>query len=664
VKKLQIILIGIVFSVCSSCIKEKFDEYESSVNTPLIEIEDANISPQFDWKTTKDIRLKLTAKGYNGQNLAVIFEVVDAKNRLLAKGTPNNNGVYETIITVPITCSEVTIYPNYLGLISQVTLSTTSTILEFNFHADASKMNFSNVIQEKTIEKNRKNRVAVSACGYLSTYDNNGVPITLENDDVLNSDFLDQVNASLPERRPVPDYHPQYIADGLNTDIRLEAEADVYITFVHEGAGYKNTLGFYTYDLDNPPTNIDEISNCQVIFPNLSFSGSGGDLHSGQKVLLGTFPSNTGIGWFLIANGWTGSSVNMGQPIYYSNPNFNPESTSDARNHMVLIKDEARELILLGFEDINRDSNSDNDFNDAVFYVTANPYSAIIIDDLPEIDISDDADNDNVSDLYDDYPNDPTRSFNNYYPSEGAYSTLAFEDLWPSKGDYDYNDLVLDYQHNRVTNNQNVIIEMISDFRITGVLAGFKHNAFAVELPIIASKVGNVSGNRISNNFFLLNGNGTESGHTNAVIPIFDHAGDNFTSATDPDPIIITTTFSTGISLNELGGTPYNPFLIVNRQRGREIHLPGNLPTILADESFFKTSHDNTDVNIDKQTYKTTNHLPWAINIVESFNYPKESVPIKDTYFYFIEWAESQGTFYPDWYENKTGYRDVNNLSF
>jgi hypothetical protein len=36
------------------------------------------------------------------------------------------------------------------------------------------------------------------------------------------------------------------------------------------------------------------------------------------------------------------------------------------------------------------------------------------------------------------------------------YGTLAYEDLWPSKGDYDFNDLVVDYDFNIVKNNQEV----------------------------------------------------------------------------------------------------------------------------------------------------------------------------------------------------------------
>ncbi len=56
-----------------------------------------------------------------------------------------------------------------------------------------------------------------------------------------------------------------------------------------------------------------------------------------------------------------------------------------------------------------------------------------------------DADGDGVPNDEDDYPNDGDRAFDNYYPANGP-GTLAYEDLWPGKGDYDFNDLVLDYR--------------------------------------------------------------------------------------------------------------------------------------------------------------------------------------------------------------------------
>ena len=227
---------------------------------------------------------------------------------------------------------------------------------------------------------------------YLGTYNNLGKPDYLEPiSDVVTQNFLDDVDASLPESKPVPTYNPQYISNGTETDICLKDSADVWVTFVTEGAGYRNVLGFYSYDLNSPPLTVNDISNETIIFPNVSAKNSGGDLVAGDKVKIGSFPAGTGIGWFLVANGWNGNAVGNGNWKVYSNPDFNPESNPVERFHNVLLNDTTEQRIVLGFEDIRRDYPScDQDFNDAIFYVSANPYSAIQTDSLNTITQSED----------------------------------------------------------------------------------------------------------------------------------------------------------------------------------------------------------------------------------------------------------------------------------
>jgi hypothetical protein len=213
---------------------------------------------------------------------------------------------------------------------------------------------------------------------YLGTYNGLGVPNYLEPiNDVIPTAFLDNIAASLPERFPVPTYHPQYITTGTETEISLTAEADVWVTFVSEGAGYKNVLGFFTY-MGTAPTARPADSNVTIIFPNVSASGSGGGLIAGNKVRLGTFPNGTKIGWVLIANGYNGSTVTQGNWKLYSNPMYNPEANTSLRYHSVLLNDAIYDKVVLGFEDIRRDnSGCDNDFNDAIFYISATPNTAI-----------------------------------------------------------------------------------------------------------------------------------------------------------------------------------------------------------------------------------------------------------------------------------------------
>ncbi len=213
---------------------------------------------------------------------------------------------------------------------------------------------------------------------YLGTYTSDGLPNYLAQSDQVSAATLSMIQNALPENYPVPTYNPQYISSGYDTDIRLTDSAEVWVTFVDEGAGYKNVLGFYTYDTRYPLTAVPSISNITIIFPNVSKLNSGGSLVAGNKVKLGSFPAYTGIGFMLIADGWRSGAVTSGNWRLFSNPSFNPETNPSLKFHNVLISDSVNQRIILGFEDIRRDnSGCDNDFNDALFYVTASPYTAI-----------------------------------------------------------------------------------------------------------------------------------------------------------------------------------------------------------------------------------------------------------------------------------------------
>ncbi len=212
---------------------------------------------------------------------------------------------------------------------------------------------------------------------FLGEYTEDGTPKYFAGKDDVPESVLDKVADALPEGFPVPDYNPQYITAGYDTDVILDKAADVWVTFIGEGAGYKNVLGFYTYDIENPPTKKPNPEDITIVFPNVSKKWSGGSLEVGHKVKIGRFDAGTGIGWVLLANGWKGK-VTSGLWQLFSNTAFNPESQESLRHHNVLLNDPDNKCIILGFEDIRRDySSCDNDFNDALFYITANPFEAM-----------------------------------------------------------------------------------------------------------------------------------------------------------------------------------------------------------------------------------------------------------------------------------------------
>ncbi|MDJ1482649.1 DUF4476 domain-containing protein [Cytophagaceae bacterium YF14B1] len=262
---------------------------------------------------------------------------------------------------------------------------------------------------------------------FLGSYSSQGVPNYLEaQKDVIDSLQLRDIAVALPESKPVPQFHPEYIAVQSETELKLTKEADVWVTFVGEMAGFRNVLGFYTYDLNNPPATADQIIGKTVIFPNVSTAGSGGGLAIGSKVKIGHFKANTGIGWFLIADGWKENGVGSGNYILYSNPAFNPESSTTDKPHTVLLHDKGRNKLILGFEDLRRDQGSDQDFNDVLFSISASPFEAIQKNNVisiassvvspisqPSNPVSGSMTNTNINDSYNTSTNNTSNSVNN-----------------------------------------------------------------------------------------------------------------------------------------------------------------------------------------------------------------------------------------------------------
>jgi len=289
---------------------------------------------------------------------------------------------------------------------------------------------------------------------------------------------------------------------------------------------------------------------------------------------------------------------------------------------------------------------------------------------------SEDTDGDGVIDAEDDYPNDPQRALNNFFPATGKGS-LAFEDLWPAKGDYDINDVVVDYSFKTITNGSNKLVETYATFVLRATGATLK-NGFGFQLAgtaIPASGI-SVTGMKLTNNYVTLTDGGTEANQTIPTFIVFDNAFDilkhpgtgsgiNTTPGApfvDPVTIELHIVFTADTYAAELLDIEhFNPFIIIDMVRNREVHLPDYAPTSLVDQSLFGTVDDNTNVP-GKRYYKTQNNLPWAFNIYESFDYPIEKAAILKTYLHFAAWAQSSGKEYPDWYKNLAGYRNEDNI--
>jgi len=270
-----------------------------------------------------------------------------------------------------------------------------------------------------------------------------------------------------------------------------------------------------------------------------------------------------------------------------------------------------------------------------------------------------DRDKDGVIDDLDAYPDDDKKAYNNYscnYFNGG--STLAFEDNWPSEGDYDMNDVVLTYKHLAVTNYKNIIVRVEGEYNLIASGGDFS-NGVGVMFNLPKAN---------ATNFVSSNNLAPENGQDSLVVVLFAdtraaQAHWN-TILGEPTSASVSTTFGfdvvNGPHIKTIGIGGYNPFIWNNSSesgRGHETHLRGKNPTKLANSALFNTKDDASAAG---KNYSTAKNHPWALELpISNFAYPIEKSNIKDAYLKYAAWATSGGTTNLDWYKSsEDGYRD------
>lgn len=657
--KISYRILVLVQLIIWSCTPSVSEQEEIILNEDNDAIANLKVPNNFNFETTTVVNASIEVKGLenevlSGVKVSFFTKHPDFGGSLINSGFTNNSGILNTDILLPTYLEEIFVQVHSIGFANQTTVAISPSItLEFGGKPESEKNATKNTVKAKN-SSNKRVHIADNYyyMGDFSTGSFGGKPEYLEaSRDALDRTFLDDVNASLPENRPVPQYNPHYLTSGNQLDVNVTKKSDVWVTFVTEGAGYKNSLGYFVFDTNNPPSSVNEIDSIFVVLPNASLKWSGGNLRAGDKVKLGTFPPGKSISWVLFQQGWNGSGVNVNNTKFFSRSELNTiETDPTKRQHTVQLADYGRNIFLNGFEDQTRSESSDNDFNDLVFYVSANPWSGISTSKAPTLTASKDSDDDGINDDVDDYPNGEGAAKNTFTGS------LAFEDLWPNQGDYDFNDLVLDYKINHILNGNNKVVKIEAEWTIKAVLATLR-NGFGIQLGNLSpNSVESVTGIDLKEDYITNNGNDTEANQSKATIILFDNVFKQNRKFTT------TINFKNPVSQSQLGLPPYNPFLIVHGERGKEVHLPGYKPTDLADTSLFGNGDDASNLG-GSRTYKTINGLPWAISLPEPFDFPKAAIPINKAYLNFENWAISGGNLKKDWYLDMPENRDESKIS-
>jgi len=244
----------------------------------------------------------------------------------------------------------------------------------------------------------------------------------------------------------------------------------------------------------------------------------------------------------------------------------------------------------------------------------------------------------------------------------GTYS-YAFEDNWPSIGDYDMNDFVVDVAITKVQNSANKItkVKLINKIRSVGAK---NRLAAAIQLDgILATNIKSVkytNTNLVGQNI-PLGSNGVESNQKYAVVTICDDAHKAFgisdtqfistqNGGFQPVESEITVEFTS--PLDNFTFADLNSFIITNGYKvssRTEIHLVG-----------YKATDKMNKALVDNQTakgqlsandpFKSSKGEPWGLSVPVSFVYPNEYKKITGVYPKFQSWALSGGSQDTNWY--------------
>jgi LruC domain-containing protein len=636
-----------------------------------VTIDDLKTPNGFNYQTTRLNSVKillLDAEGnvYNNAIVYIMDNSFELGGRILAKGITDSKGIWETKVEVPLSLSSLVINTSAINIPSDVIINNFELINETLGGKDFRPKT---VVNPSIIGKNSAGKLPGKISTKLGTWNlTTGKPNYLEPiNDVVSTTFLSNINAFLPSRVDLTTRYPAMLNDNFyRRNIITTNICDVYVTFIKEGAGNRNTLFYYTYNVNYPPASANDIDSLIVIYPNTSFTGSGGDLATGNKVKIGRFGADTVIAFGIISDGYNntnGTLYNLGmRQIFYGNKAFNSEISDQYRQHLVFVYEPSSQRFVLSFEDINRNpgGTSDNDFEDVIYYATVNNINNVNLDKIAIIPGTTDTDGDGVDDGNDDYPTDGTKAFNNYFPSSNKTATVAYEDLWYYRGDYDMNDVVMDMRTNAITNASNKLVRFEAKYCLRASGGSLK-TAFAIQYPIAKTKITNIIGGTIEND------------KVNATVRLYDDVRLQQLTWNTAGPIgygghgdSVNFNFSfdvnTMVDISEFGIGLHDPFIWINeplKGRGYEIHLPGKNPTSADSYPFLGLGDDDTQL-LGTKKYLSKNNLPWAILIPERFDYPYEQQNITSAYLNFAAWAQSGGTTYKNWYSNTNGYR--NNL--
>lgn len=640
--QITLLLSGVCALMTVGCVKEP-GSYRSTPNN----------DDYFDFKIDRRVALSVDYE-FPNKDYSVLFELYD-RNPLtengdgesvkldiepIYRGTTDGSGRFSAEIQALSSLSKVWLYSDYSGTLSPVELEIKDNRLTFNLRDYIGQQR-----KKGTRAATGNNHTYPDEWLTLGDWDRYGTPDYLEAERTMPSAAtlydINEVFVKRTSMTKLKERYPEFFAPGLSSDLQIIKPTKVYLVFINSTAAWRNTVGYYSYPTGQEPQNVSDIQRV-VAFPDASpfvkyigASTARGALAGGDRVQLkywdgekfnDEFPAGVSIGWWLEGMGFdaeTGniSIKNKGGFARFSTDRLNADGE---RRTVALLDPRSRKIVAVGFED-----NKDLRYNDATFYLEVEEAGAI---------------DGNIPDLPDDGkgPSDEE----NYVETKGF---LMFEDLWPSHGDYDINDVMIKYStkvYKHILNNSVYRIETEYQPCHRG---GLIQSGFGVQLSGIAPEAVHKATLSGASPSVYMQGQQLEPGQTHPTVLLFD----------DLEKVLDKTVTLT-LELNDVNEStvkpPFNPFIFIDaaKTRGKEVHLVKYMPTDKADPSLFGT-YDDASIPAQNLFYvlsKNYMEYPFALSMpfLDDIPIPHEGTAIDISYPKFRSWVESDGKSNKDWY--------------
>lgn len=237
--------------------------------------------------------------------------------------------------------------------------------------------------------------------------------------------------------------------------------------------------------------------------------------------------------------------------------------------------------------------------------------------------------------------------------STGASNYVIFEDLWPAKGDYDFNDLVVSTTFSWSRDKKNYINEVTVSCNVENVGAG-------LELGL---------------GYELFENKGSKLYYLDDVITGVEGASEdkkvsNGLIAFYNIKKVDTKQFEFTFTLEEKALKEFVliPYLFRTNNTSHQVRPYGAPPTQAQDMNMFRTHEDSSPntwnwnagqkfsypLDSDDAFYRSAKNYPWGIEFItkKSFKPCREKKSVVEEYPSFKIWAETGGQSKKDWYDN------------